>query len=88
MMATGEQTNVEIAQSLSSAEVAIDSFLQEPVLPRKSSPLKYWQQKKVLYPTVYWQRWPLRTYLFLLLQLLLNVYSAELQILLLISEIV
>ena len=50
MMAIGEQTDVEITQSLSSAEVAIDSFLQEPVQPRKSSPLKYWQQKKVLYP--------------------------------------
>ena len=74
MMATGEETDVEITQSLSSAEVAIDSFLQEPVQPRKSSPLKYWQQKKVLNPS-------LSTYLFLLLQLLLNAYSALLEIL-------
>ena len=50
MMATGEETDVEITQSLSCAEVAIDSYLQEPVQPRKSSPHEYWQQKKVLYP--------------------------------------
>jgi len=49
MMATGEDTDVEITQSLLSAEMTIVSYLQEPVQLRKSSPLEYWQQKKVLY---------------------------------------
>jgi len=35
-MGTGEDTDVEITQSLSSAEVAIGSYLQKPVQPRKS----------------------------------------------------
>ena len=41
MIATGEDTDAELMQSLSSAEVKIESYLQEPNQPRKSNPLDY-----------------------------------------------
>ena len=50
MIATGEETDAELIQSLSSAEVKIESYLQEPNQPRKSNPLDYWKEKQVLYP--------------------------------------
>jgi len=50
MIATGEERDAELMQSLSSAEVKIESYLQEPNQPRKSNPLDYWKEKQVLYP--------------------------------------
>jgi len=74
MMATGEEADVEITQSLSSAEVAVDSYLQEPV-----QPMSIGNRKRVCIK--FWQRWQLNIYLFLLLQLLLNVCSVQPEIL-------
>jgi len=39
MITAGEETDAELIQSLSSAEVKIESNLQEPNQPRKFSPL-------------------------------------------------
>ena len=50
MIATGEETDAELMQSLSSAEVKIESYLQELNQPRNCSPLAYWQEKQALYP--------------------------------------
>ena len=50
MMATGEEADVALTQSLSSAEVTVENYLQEAIQPRESSPCTYWQEKKILYP--------------------------------------
>ena len=50
MIATGEETDAELMLSLSSAEVKIESYLQEPNQPRNCSPLAFWQEKQALYP--------------------------------------
>ena len=50
MMATGKEADVALTQSLSSAEVTVENYLQEAVQPRELSPHVYWEEKKILYP--------------------------------------
>jgi len=52
MIQTGEETDAALSESLSTAEVQIESYLKQPNQPRHSNPIVYWQEKKMFYPVL------------------------------------
>jgi len=52
MIQAGDETDAALSESLSNAEVQIESYLKQPNQPRHSNPIVYWQEKKMFYPVL------------------------------------